>query len=89
MQDLNFGQFIGIVIRNGDPVCDPPPCRKREHKFRAENGPRPERSAEDFVLKSEVVELFAYFDDVQNGTIDILEVKHGVPFRMIITEEPA
>ena len=37
----------------------------------------------------QVVELFAYFDRAQNSVIDVLEIKHGLPFRMIVTEVPA
>lgn len=31
-------------------------------------------------------EGFAFFDEMQNGTIDVLEIKHGLPFRVIVTE---
>jgi hypothetical protein len=89
MQELNFGKFLDLVIRDGEPICDPPPQRKRELKFPGENGPRRERETADFSLKSEVVELFAYFDQLKNGTIDVLEVKHGLPSRMTVTEATA
>ena len=36
----------------------------------------------DFALKSQVIELFAFFDKFKDGTIDVLEIKHGLPFRM-------
>ncbi len=89
MQDLNFGKFLDVVIKDGEPVCDPPPQRKRELKFPGDNGPRLERETADFSLKSEIVELFAFFDQLQNGTIDVLEVKHGLPSRMTVTESTA
>lgn len=89
MQDLNFGQFRGLVVQDGEPVCVPAPHREREHKFRGENGPRPECDSVDFNLKSEVIELFAFFDQLRNGTIDVLEIKYGLPFRMIVTEAAA
>lgn len=89
MQDLNFGRFERLVIRDGDPVLDPGPARHREWKFRAENGPRPELSRDDFALKAQVVELFEYFDSLRNGTIDVLEIKHGLPFRAVVKEDAA
>ena len=89
MQRMNFGRFEGLVLRSGQPVFDPPPTMIREHKFAAENGPRPELASNDFLLKQQVVELFAFFDERQNGVIDVLEIKHGLPFRMIVTEAPA
>jgi hypothetical protein len=30
------------------------------------------------------VELFEQFDRLGNGTIDLIEVKHGLPFRMFV-----
>jgi hypothetical protein len=89
MQRLNFGRFEGLVIRNGQPVISPRPAIVREHKFGGENGPRAEVGIEDFLLKQQVVELFAFFDQLSDGVIDVLEIKHGLPFRMIVTEVPA
>lgn len=88
-QQVNFGRVERLSIQNGEPQLDPPPRVIREIKFGGENGPRAERDASDFVLKSQVVELFRYFDQVGNGTIDAIEVKHGLPFRMILSEVAA
>lgn len=89
MQDANFGRIESLRIADGEPVLDPRPALVREHKFGGENGPRPELNSTDFALKQQVVELFAFFDELQNGVIDVLEIKHGLPFRMIVTEVPA
>lgn len=89
MQRMNFGRFEGLVVRDGQPVLDPPPRVIREHKFGGENGPRPELGTADFLLKQQVVELFAFFDERRDGVIDVLEIKHGLPFRMIVTEGQA
>ncbi len=88
MQRLNFGRIEGLVVRSGEPVLDPAPRVVREIKFGAENGPRSELGAKDFTLKSQLVELFEHFDRVGDGTLERLEVKHGLPFRMTV-EEPA
>ncbi len=89
MQRINFGRLDGLVIRNREPVIDPMPRRQVEIKFGAENGPRPEVRASDFALKQQVIELFAFFDAIGDGTIGTLEIKHGLPFRMLFTEVPA
>ena len=89
MQRMNFGRFEGLVVRDCQPVINPRPTTIREHKFGGDNGPRPERELADFLLKQQVAELFAFFDKLQNGVIDVLEVKNGLPFRMIVTEVPA
>jgi hypothetical protein len=89
LQRINFGRIDCLVIRNGEPVLDPTPRKQIEIKFAGENGPRPELGAADFALKQQVVELFAFFDELRNGVIDVLEIKHGLPFRIIVTEVPA
>ncbi len=89
MQKVNFGRIDGLVIRNGEPILHPRPVVVREIKLAGENGPRPELGAADFLLKQQVVELFGFFDELQDGVIDVLEIKHGLPFRMIVTEVPA
>lgn len=89
MQSVNFGRIENLLVNAGEPVVAPRPVVVREIKFAGENGPRPELAANDFLLKQQVVELFAFFDQLQDGVIDVLEVKHGLPFRMIVTEVPA
>lgn len=89
MQAINFGRISQLLIRNGEPVLDPRPGIVREIKLAGENGPHPKLSAADFLLKQQVVELFGFFDELRDGVIDVLEIKHGLPFRMIVTEVPA
>lgn len=82
LQAINFGRIEGLVLRNREPVADPAPRVFREVKFGGENGPRPEIASNDFSLKKQVVELFACFDQIRDGTIESLNVKHGLPFSM-------
>lgn len=89
MQHINFGRLEGVRICDAEPVFDPQPEIVREIKFGGDNGPRPELIAEDFVLKSEVVEMFDHLDQLRNGQIESLEIKHGLPFRMLIREPAA
>ena len=86
-QLLNFGRIEGLRVVAGEPVLEPRPRIVSEVKFAAENGPRPETGARDFLLKSQLLELFANFDELQNATIDVLEVKHGLPFRMLVSRD--
>lgn len=89
MQSMNFGRIEGLVVRNGDPVFDPYPIVLWNIKLCAENGPRREMDKEDFTLKAQVFELFAYFKKIGNGVIRSLEVKNGLPFRITIEEKAA
>ena len=89
MQRIGFGTIEQLVIRDGEPVLDPPPRVIRDVKFGTENGPRPKADLNDFILKAQVRDLFAQFDLMGNGTIRCLEVKHGLPFRMQVEEVSA
>jgi len=89
MQSINFGRIMGFKVLGGEPVLNPRPTIVRAHKLKGENGPRPELSAADFLLKQEIVELFNFLDDLQEGEIDLIEIKHGLPFLIEVTEVPA
>src|SRR5262249_10304250 len=84
MQVINFGRIEGLAVREGEPVFDPDTRIIRDIKFGGENGPRPERGTDNFALKSQVVELFKQLDDLKNGIIDTLAIKHGLPFSMSV-----
>jgi hypothetical protein len=89
MQRLCFGQIVGLRIRAGQPVLDPLPQFIRDRKLGSEPVPRPASPHDDFLLEAQVLELFAYFDQIGDGVIDLIEVKHGLPFRLQHTEPPA
>jgi hypothetical protein len=86
LQDVNFGRVERLEVRGGDPVFDPPPRVVREWKLGADNGPRPERAARDFALKAQVVELCGLLDRLGDGVVSVLEIKHGLPFRVEIAD---
>jgi hypothetical protein len=86
MQRLHYGQILALAVRDGQPVLEPPPRFIRDVKLASEDNPRTERGPGDFLLKQQVVELFAYFDQIHNGVIDVIEVKHGLPFRLLHTQ---
>lgn len=83
MQQINFGRIEGLVIRAGEPVLnDPAPRIFHEFKLAAENGPRPERAIVDFALRAQLVDLFVHFDRLRDARIEVLIIKHGLPFTM-------
>ena len=86
MQRLNFGRIENLVIRGGEPVFHPPPRVVREVKFCAENGPNAKAGLTEFSLKSQVRDLFAHLDRLDTGTVWALQVKHGLPFLMIVED---
>ena len=65
-------------------MFDPAPRVILDIKFCGENGPRPELGAADFALKEQVVDLFRRCDEIGDGVIESLVVKHGLPFSMSV-----
>ena len=84
MQRLNFGRIQNLVVRDGEPVFDPAPKVIQKVKIGGENGPRPELSCEDFLLKKQTVELLGAISDLGEGTLLTIDVKHGLPFAVEI-----
>jgi hypothetical protein len=86
MQRLNFGRIEALTIRNGEPVFQPAPRIIQDIKIGGENGSRPELTIEDFALKTSVIELFDHLERIGDGTLESIEVKYGMPFRLVIEQ---
>ncbi|MBZ5623504.1 MAG: hypothetical protein LAQ69_33000 [Acidobacteriia bacterium] len=87
LQKTNFGRIERLTVRGGEPVFDPPPRIVKDVKLgAAENGVRPELAAIDFALKREHVELFENLRLIGDGTVESLEVKSGLPFRLTFAQ---
>ena len=89
MQRINFGRIEHLAVRGGEPVLDPPPRVVREIKIGGENGPRAEVRSDDFCLKRQVTELFDHLRELGNGVVESLEIKHGLPFRLMVARPPS
>ena len=57
----------------------------RDIVFGKRNGPH-EIGSDDFVLKAEVVEFLSYLDQLDDCVIEVLFVKHGLPFQMQVAK---
>jgi len=86
-QSTNFGSIRGLEIRQGQPVFDPPPVLLIDLKLDGDDLPRPETNLTDFGLSQEVVRLMNRLNELVNTTIDILEVRAGIPRRVVFRAE--
>ena len=83
MQKTNFGRIEGLMIRAGEPVFAPAPRIIKDVKLgSADNQARPELQASDFVLKREHIELFENLSRIGDGSVESIEIKSGLPFRL-------
>lgn len=83
MQRIGFGRVENLLVRSGDPVLEGHRV-KTEIRLPGQNGPRPEVDLEDFVLRSEVLEMFARLDQLRDGVVESIQVKHGLPFLITV-----
>lgn len=88
MQLLNFGRIERMKICGGEPTFSPAPRIIQDIKLGGENGARPELGSHDFVLRSSIVEMFEHFARLREGMIALIEVRHGLPFRLLVERPP-
>ncbi|MFB3882434.1 MAG: hypothetical protein ACE149_14300 [Armatimonadota bacterium] len=81
-RELGFGFIRNLRVVAGEPVLPSPSSIVRDIVFGKQNGPREAEPCDDFALKAQVVELFSYLDQLGDGVIELLVVKHGLPFQM-------
>jgi hypothetical protein len=81
MQQLGFGLFEFLQIRDGELVLNPAPVTVRHIKFGtpATTG---KTSGVTSALRQQIAEFFAYVREVDAGEIRTLEIRHGLPFSM-------
>jgi hypothetical protein len=82
MQQIGFGEIHGLVVRGGEPQFDPPPEVVREVKLGAGKETRYDAASGNFALRDQVVDLFKQIELLGTGTIESLEIKGGLPFRL-------
>ena len=85
MTELGFGQIEHLLVRGGTPQFQPLPRVVREIKF-GERQAAPARMPTDACPKRHVVELIAALARIGDGIVERLEVRHGLPFRMVVAE---
>jgi hypothetical protein len=88
-QTINFGRIEELEIRSGEPMFSPEPRVFLELKLEATDGPRPESRLEWFELRSQVERFIEHVGRLKDGTVERIEVRHGLPFRMVIEAMPA
>lgn len=60
----------------------------KDVKLGSADGPRPELSLADFALSDEVVRLIRLLDEVRCGTFRHIEVRGGIPRRIVHALDP-
>jgi hypothetical protein len=87
MQQINFGRIEDLLVRNGVPV-NPPPRVIRKLKVGADNSPRPEYDFDDFLLRQQTEELLSAVEQMGDGEVLVIDVRHGLPFSLEVEHLP-
>jgi hypothetical protein len=88
MQQVNFGRIEDLLVRNGVPVFNPPPRVIRKLKVGADNSPRPEYDFDDFLLRQQTEELLSAIEQMGDGEVLVIDVRHGLPFSLEVEHRP-
>ena len=62
----------------------PLPSCSSSLKLDAEDRPRDEHNVNTFDLRAEVIRLLTELDRLGNGTIERIDIRYGIPRRMIV-----
>ncbi|MGO9111120.1 MAG: hypothetical protein ACLP9L_18000 [Thermoguttaceae bacterium] len=65
-------------------MSTPAPKITKAIKLGADTTERPATANDDFALKRHVTDLFEQFDRLPDGSVVTIEVRHGLPARLIV-----
>jgi hypothetical protein len=82
-QALNYGQIQMIEVRNGEPMLGSARVFT-DLNLTGEDSNRPQGDLADFALRNEVCMLMVQIDELGNGIINRLDVRAGIPRRVLI-----
>ena len=82
-QRISFGKIVNLGVRDGDPVFGQQTEVLFDVKLDSDDNPRPEQELKDFLLTAEILRLFSKLDAIRNGTIEQVEIRAGLPRRMV------
>ena len=83
-QTIDFGQVLDLHVRDREPQFHPAPTLLLDVKLDSDSGGRPESELADFALCDEVCRLLDRIEEMQAGVIQRIEVRAGIPRRILI-----
>ena len=83
-QSIAYGQILDLHVRDKEPVFNPPPRLLLEIKLDSDSNARVESEITDFDLCDEACRLFDRLDQMTTGSVQRIEVRAGIPRRVLI-----
>ena len=87
-QDVNFGQIVDLQVANAEPIWNPGPTILSEVRLDMDDVPRPEGTLSDFSISSEIQRLMSQLDQLKDGRIEKIEIRQGIPRRLVLSSRP-
>src|SRR5260370_9529065 len=84
-QTINYGYIEDLAVRDREPIYVPSPGVLVDVKLDHDEAPRPEGALVDFEVAGEVRRLLLRLDEVKDGRIDKIEVRGGLPRRVVLS----
>jgi len=86
-QSTNYGHLQDLAIEFHEPILSPESVVLVDVRLDSEDTARRELALGDFVLCREICRLMSVLDQVGNGKISRLEVRAGIPRRIILERQ--
>lgn len=86
-QSINYGYIKALHVVRGEPSFSPAPVAVVDVKLDHDESPRPEIELRDFELCHEVRRLLDQVKQIENGEIERIEVRAGVPRRLLFQQD--
>ena len=83
LQAVNFGEIRGVRVQDADPILEHDTVVVIDTKLDKAEEPRAELGLADFELRGETCRLMVRLDEIKDGTIERIEVRAGVPRRIV------
>jgi hypothetical protein len=84
-QAMNYGYIERLEVKESEPIFNPETLVWVEIKLDVDDCARPEVGLADFTLPDEILRLMARLDEIQNGTIEKIDVRAGIPRRLVLS----
>ena len=80
-----FGRIENMLVRGGEPILNGDMVVVRVARFGGGTDAAKVTRTDEFELKRQVRDLFEELDHLQDGTVILLEFRHGLPFLLETT----
>ena len=86
MRRIRFGRIENLAIRSGVPVFDPATRILRDIRLDEKADGKPAVEQRDFLLSDALLNLIRHLGEVGDGVVVSLDILHGLPQRMRVSE---